>query len=41
MYDAVPLNGRMADELAKIWKEAVVTESKYYPGVYLERLRKI
>lgn len=29
------------DELARIWKEAVVTESKCYPGVCLEQLRQI
>jgi hypothetical protein len=31
----------MRDELERIWKEAVVAEWGYYPGIYIERLRKI
>jgi hypothetical protein len=27
------------DELEKIWKEAVVVLSRYYPGICLEELR--
>jgi hypothetical protein len=30
----------MNEELEKIWKEAVLVESKYNPGVWLEGLRK-
>jgi hypothetical protein len=25
----------------KIWKEAVLAKSKYYPGIYLKGMRKI
>jgi hypothetical protein len=28
--------GLMNDELERIWKEAMVAYSRYYPGVYLE-----
>jgi hypothetical protein len=30
---------RMIDELERIWKEAVVTYSRYYRGTYLAGLR--
>jgi hypothetical protein len=32
-------NGRI-DELEKIWKEAVVIQSRYDPGIFPEELRK-
>jgi hypothetical protein len=28
------------DELESIWKEVVVAESRCYPGIFLEELRK-
>jgi hypothetical protein len=28
------------DELERMWKEAVVSCSRYCPGIFLERLRK-
>jgi hypothetical protein len=30
----------MTEELGRIWKEMVVTESGLYPGIQLKRLRK-
>jgi hypothetical protein len=30
----------MNDELERIWKEALVAFSRYYPVIYLEGLRK-
>jgi hypothetical protein len=32
-------NGRMADELEEIWKEAVVVQTRYDPGIFLDGLR--
>jgi hypothetical protein len=32
--------GQMNNEFEKIWKEAVVACSRYYPGICLEGLRK-
>jgi hypothetical protein len=31
----------MNDELERIWKEAIVTQSKYFRGICMEGLRKI
>jgi hypothetical protein len=31
----------MVGELDRVWKEGVVTYSRYYPGSILEGLRKI
>jgi hypothetical protein len=33
--DHIALNGRLSDELERIWKEAVVAQSRYCPGIYL------
>jgi hypothetical protein len=30
----------MNDELETIWKEALVTNSRYYPVIFIEGLRK-
>jgi hypothetical protein len=37
---STPTNRRMIDELKRIWKEAIVAYSRYYPGICLEGLRK-
>jgi hypothetical protein len=31
----------MVDELGRIWKEAVLAESRYYPSIRLERLNEL
>jgi hypothetical protein len=31
----------MSDKLERIWKEVVMNYPRYYPGIYLEGLRKI
>jgi hypothetical protein len=30
----------MCDQLKRVWKGAVMTESRYYPTIYLEGLRE-
>jgi hypothetical protein len=30
----------MNDEMERIWKEAIVAQSKYYPRIFLEGLKK-
>jgi hypothetical protein len=37
--DFTASNGRMTDELERIWKEAIIC-LRYYPGICLERLKK-
>jgi hypothetical protein len=29
----------MKDDLVSIWNERVVTQARYYPGIYLEELK--
>jgi hypothetical protein len=31
----------MTDEIWRIWKEMVMAKLRFYPGIYLEGLRKI
>jgi hypothetical protein len=31
----------MSDKLERIWKEVVMAYSRYYPGIFLEGLKKI
>jgi hypothetical protein len=31
----------MSGELEEIWKEVFVVSSRYYPGIYVEGLKKI
>jgi hypothetical protein len=40
ILDYVLSNGRMSDELKKIWNEMVVTKLMYYPGIFLAVPRK-
>jgi hypothetical protein len=37
--DYIASDGRMIDELERIWKKAVMAYSRYYPGILLEGLR--
>jgi hypothetical protein len=30
----------MSEEMGRIWKEAVVAYSRYYPGSFLKEIRK-
>jgi hypothetical protein len=38
--DYIALKGRMTDEVHRIWKEADGAESRYYPCIFLEGMRK-
>jgi hypothetical protein len=38
--DYIASDGGMVDELERIWKEAVMTWLRYYPGIYLGELRR-
>jgi hypothetical protein len=38
--DYIAQNGRMTDELERIWKEGVVAQSSHYFSIRLEGLRK-
>jgi hypothetical protein len=34
------MKGMMTDKSERIWKEVVMAQVTYYPGIHLERLRK-
>jgi hypothetical protein len=40
-YGAVSTEIKVAGEVGKVWNKAVLTYSRYYPGICLEGLRNI
>ena len=40
VLDYVASGGGLIEQLERIWKEAFVACSRYYPGICLERLKK-
>jgi len=40
VLDYVASSGGLIEQLKRIWKEALVASSRYYPGICLERLKK-